>query len=63
MCNWIVTLKKQDCLLEEKVLTTTERLPRLIAGMLAQYPYNDTDWNSQDSITLTPTKMVFFGDV
>lgn len=63
MCNWIVTLKKQDCLREEQVLTTTDALPRLVAQMLEQYPANGSDWRGGDSITLTPSSMVFFEDV
>lgn len=63
MCNWIVTLKKQDCLLEERVLAPTDRLPHLVAEMLSRYPTDSTDWTGLDSITLTPTKMEYYGDV
>lgn len=52
--NWIVTLKKQSHLDTTRVLTTLDKVPEVVAGLLTRYD----EFNENDSITVTPTDIV-----
>lgn len=54
--NWLVTFTKADHLIKDQYLTTTERLPALIADLQTRFEV----WNpNADSILIAPTEMVY----